>query len=80
MWFMHDGAPPHFPRTVRQRLNQTSGEWTGRGGPVNWPGRSPNLNSPNFWLWRHLKTSACLLPINDLELLEQKAENAYQEI
>jgi hypothetical protein len=26
MWFMHDGAPPHFLRTVRQHLNQTFGE------------------------------------------------------
>jgi hypothetical protein len=36
MWFMHDGAPPHFLRTVKQHLNHTFGEqWIGRGGPVN---------------------------------------------
>jgi hypothetical protein len=36
MWFMHGGAPPHLPNTVRQHLNQTCGEqWLGRGGPVN---------------------------------------------
>jgi hypothetical protein len=69
-----------FPRTVRQSLNQTSGEWAGRGGPVSWPARSPDLNPLDFWLWEHLKTSVCLLPINDLEILEQKAENAFQEI
>jgi hypothetical protein len=38
MWFMHDGAPPHFLSTVRQHLKQTFGEqWIGCGGPVNWP-------------------------------------------
>jgi hypothetical protein len=44
MWFMHDGAPSHFLRTVRQHLNQTLGEQRiGRGGPVNWPARSLTL-------------------------------------
>jgi hypothetical protein len=26
MWFMHDGAPTHFLRVVRQHLNKTFGE------------------------------------------------------
>jgi hypothetical protein len=35
-WFLHDGAPPHSLRIVRQHLNQTFGEqWIGGGGPVN---------------------------------------------
>jgi hypothetical protein len=30
---------------VRQHLTQTFGEqWMARGGPVNWPTRSPNLS------------------------------------
>jgi hypothetical protein len=32
VWFMSNGAPPHFLRTVRQHLNQNFGEqWRGRG-------------------------------------------------
>jgi hypothetical protein len=51
MWFMHGGAPPHFLRIVRQHLNQTFGEqWIGRGGSVNWPARSPDLNPLDFWV------------------------------
>jgi hypothetical protein len=43
--FMHDGTPPHFLRIVRHHLNQTFGDqWIGRGGPVNWPARTPDLN------------------------------------
>jgi hypothetical protein len=27
----------------------------GRGGPVSWSARSPNLNPLDLWLWGHLK-------------------------
>jgi hypothetical protein len=78
---MHDGTPPHFVHIVRQHLDQTFGEqWIRRGGPVNWPARSPDLNPQDIWLWRHLKTSVYSAPINDLEVLQQRAENACQEI
>jgi hypothetical protein len=50
-WFMHDGASPHSLRSATHHLNQSFGEqWTGRGGPVNWPARSPDLNPPDFLL------------------------------
>jgi hypothetical protein len=81
MWFMHDGAPPHFLRTVRQHLNQAFDEqWTGRRGPVNWPARSPDLNTLDFWLWGHLRALVHSAPINDLEVLQQRVENSCQEI
>jgi hypothetical protein len=38
MWFMHDGAPPHFSRIARQYLNDHfPGKWIGRNGPIAWP-------------------------------------------
>lgn len=38
MWFMHDGAPPHFSRIARQYLNDHfPGKWIGRNGPVECP-------------------------------------------
>ncbi|KAJ4438741.1 hypothetical protein ANN_14692 [Periplaneta americana] len=47
MWFMHDGAPAHFSRLVRDTLNDVYHDiWIGRGGPVQWPARSPD-----FILW-----------------------------
>jgi hypothetical protein len=49
MWFMHDGAPSHFLRIVRQLLNHTFGEqWIGRRGSVNWSALSPKLNPLDF--------------------------------
>ena len=36
MWFMHDGAPPHFRITVRDYLNFVFPErWIGRAGPIH---------------------------------------------
>lgn len=49
MWFMHDGAPPHFSNLVRQHLSNTFGcRWIGRGGPILWPPRSPDIFMGKF--------------------------------
>jgi hypothetical protein len=78
MWFMRDGTPSHFLRTVRQHLNQTFGEqWIGRGGSVNWPARSPDFNSLHLWMWGRLNTSVYSAV---LQVLQQQVENAFQEI
>lgn len=53
-WFMHDGAPAHFSRLVRNWLGQPfvyGDHWIGRGGPIAWPPRSPDLNPLDFFLW-----------------------------
>lgn len=56
MWFQQDGAPPHWAHVVRNHLNATFGRrWIGRDGPVHWPPRSPDLTSPDFFLWGYLK-------------------------
>jgi hypothetical protein len=45
MWYMHDGAPAHFSRAVRDVLsNKCHDRWIGRGGPPAWPSLSPDLN------------------------------------
>ena len=47
-----DGAPPHYSLFSRQVMNEILDEkWTGRGGPVAWPPRSPDLTSPDYFLW-----------------------------
>ncbi|GBM23804.1 hypothetical protein AVEN_91142-1 [Araneus ventricosus] len=57
MWFQHDGVPAHFSTNVRNYLNATFGaRWIGRGGPVPWPPRSPDLSSLDYLLWGHLKS------------------------
>lgn len=70
MWYMHDGAPPHFHGLVRQYLSNAFGnQWIGRGGPVSWPPRSPDLNPLDFFFWGHLKELVYSTPVNTREEL-----------
>jgi hypothetical protein len=54
-YFQHAGAP-HFSREVRNSLNyHVPGRWIGRGGPHNWPARSPDLSPPDYCVWGWMK-------------------------
>lgn len=49
-------ADMHFSIAVRNHLRATFGNrWIGRGGPVAWPPRSPDLTCLDFFLWGHMK-------------------------
>ena len=44
-------------RHVREYLNECFPKcWLGRGGPVAWPPRSPDLTPLDSYLWGHMKT------------------------
>lgn len=71
VWYQHDGAPPHFFLQARDWLNlQYGGRWIGRGGPVEWPPRSPDLTPPDFFLWGYIK--------DQLSAAQQHPENIQQ--
>lgn len=56
MHYQHDGCPTHYQRTVREHLDSVFPQrWVGRGGPVPWPARSPDLTTLDFYLWSELK-------------------------
>ncbi|KAJ8958238.1 hypothetical protein NQ318_017381 [Aromia moschata] len=60
MWFMQDGAVPHYVLLVRQWLAENFPErWIRRGveSPQFWSRRSPDLNPLDFYLWGELKQS-----------------------
>lgn len=68
MWFQHDGAPPHFGNIVRGHLDAVYGQhWIGRGGPVPWPPRSPDLNSLDFFFWGRIKELVYKTPVDTQE-------------
>lgn len=70
MWFMQDGAPAHFTREVREHLSQRfPNRWIGRGGPVPWPARSPDLTPMDFYLWGHMKDAVYSTPVESEEAL-----------
>lgn len=73
IWFMHDGAPPHFALIAREFLNNNyPARWIGRGGPQLWPARSPDLNPLDFFLWGYLKSLVYTTPIENLEDLQNR--------
>jgi len=48
--FMQDGAPPNFSCFVTEVLNERFLDaWIGRGGPIPWPPRSPDLSPLDFF-------------------------------
>ena len=56
MYFMQDGAPPHYATPVRTFLDQTfPSRWLGRRGAIEWLPRSPDLTPMDFFVWRVVK-------------------------
>ncbi|KAJ4440649.1 hypothetical protein ANN_08796 [Periplaneta americana] len=79
--FLHDGAPAHFSRTARRYLNRRFPDrWIGRGGPIAWPPRSPDLNPLDFYLWGHLKTLVYSSPVPDLESFRNRIVACSEDI
>ncbi|KAJ4443517.1 hypothetical protein ANN_05189, partial [Periplaneta americana] len=71
--FLHDGAPAHLSRTARRYLDRRLPDrWIGRGGPIAWPPRSPDLNPLDFYLWGHLKSLVHSSLVPDLESLRNR--------
>jgi hypothetical protein len=79
--YQQDGAPPHNSRIVRQTLNEKFlRRWIGRGGPIGWPARSPDLTPMDFFLWGHIKQYAYKEQIEDRDELEDKIIEAFATI
>ena len=70
MYFQHDGAPPHYTRHMREYLNESFHNcWLGRGGPVAWPPRWPDLTPLDYYFWGHMKTLVYETKVNSREEL-----------
>ncbi|GFY24861.1 transposase-like protein [Trichonephila clavipes] len=81
MWFQQDGAPAHFSISVRNHLDATCIErWIGRGGPVHWPPRSPDLSCLDYFFWGQMKSLVYETPVNSAEELEERISAAAGEI
>ncbi|XP_063898331.1 uncharacterized protein LOC135119012 [Helicoverpa armigera] len=84
--FQHDGAPPHFANSLRAFLNGVwyGGErWIGRGGPVPWPPRSPDLTPLDFFLWGRVKDlvySQTGHDIRSAEELKRRIRRAFRRV
>ena len=78
---MQDGAPPHWSRAVRKWLDRKfPGRWIGRGGPVRWPARSPDLTPCDFFLWGFLKSKVYGTRPRDMEELRERLISDFDEV
>lgn len=67
IWFQHDGAPPHTSALAQRWLGRNfPRRYIGRGGVVDWPPRSPDLNPLDFGFWGILKSHVYREKISDI--------------
>lgn len=77
MIFQNDGAPCHYATIVRAHLDETYPDrWIGRGGPIAWPPRSPDLNPIDFFIWGYYKEIAYARESTNEEELRRKIHEA----
>ena len=75
--FQHAGSPAHFALDVREYLNNVfPNRWIGRGGPVWWPPRSPDLIPMDFFTWGEMKCLVYETPIDTPEELAARMAKA----
>ena len=79
--FQQDGAPPHWAKIVRNSLkDKFENRWIGRGGPIPWPPRSPDITPCDFFLWGFVKDVVYNTQVTDLADLKARIVAAIQQI
>lgn len=77
--FQHDGCPAHFLRDVRNHLNDVfPNAWVGRGGPIPWPARSPDLTPLDFYVWGRAKELVYASEVSTREVLIERINAAFE--
>jgi hypothetical protein len=57
VYFQHGGAPSHYTCFVMQHQSDTfPNQWIRCGSTINWPPKSPELTSLEFYLWVWVKS------------------------
>lgn len=81
MIYQHDGCPAYFRITIRQLLDENyPNRWIGRGGPIPWPARSPDLTPLDFYVWGHMKDLVYVNPVNSIEELRERITDAEDQM
>ena len=77
VWF----ARPHWVLRVRRSLDEHfPNRWIGRGGPIPWPARSPDVTLLDFIFWGFVKGRVFKTPVHDIEDLKQRIREATEAV
>ena len=81
MWMQHDDAPLHYALCSRQVMNEIFDEkWIGRGGLVARLPRSPDLTSPDYFLWGFVKERVMAVAATIPDDMKERIRRACTEI
>lgn len=81
MYYQQDGTPAHFARQVKQHLDERfPGRWIGRGGPISWPPRSPDLTALDYCLWGSFKDAVYKVKVDTRDALIQRIRNVAADL
>lgn len=65
---------------LHRRAEQFGNRWIGRGGPVPWPPRSPDLTPMDYFLWSEIKRRVYVSEPNTVEVLKQRIIDAFEDV
>ncbi|KFM70121.1 hypothetical protein X975_02734, partial [Stegodyphus mimosarum] len=81
VFLQQDGAPPHWGTIVRSSLNDHfTGRWIGRGSPIPWPPRSPDITPLDFFLWGFVKDNVYTRRVSNIDDLKARITTAIASV
>ena len=81
LYFQQDGAPSHYFKGVQEHLDETFPlKWIEQRGPIDWPARSTDMTSMDFFVWRVLKDKVYSQKPRSVVDMKNYINNAFQEI
>jgi hypothetical protein len=79
--FQQDGAPPRWHLEIRNTLNEEFPQkWIGRGGPIPWPPRSPDIAPLYFFLWGYVKNIVYATKVTSVEQHCERIRGAIETV
>jgi hypothetical protein len=54
--------------------------WIGRGAPIAWPPKSPDLTLCDYFLWGYIKPKVYATPPTTVENMQQRIRDAFGTI
>ena len=77
--YQQDGAPPHFASIVRIFLDNSLQDGLEEDN-ITWPARTPDLTSPDFFLWEFVKDQVYRTTVRDLAGLQERIYAALNNV